>query len=118
MMKRISVALLGIAVIAACSGNGGSNTSAPAATNPPTDGATITISGFSFGDPLTVDVGAEVTVVNEDATPHTWTSTSGDFDSGSLGQGEEFSYTFDEAGQYEFTCSIHPDMRGSITVEG
>lgn len=82
------------------------------------DDATITIQGFAFGDPITVDAGEEVTVVNADSTAHTWTSTDGLFDSGSLSSGASFNHTFDEAGEYTFFCGIHPQMTGSITVEG
>jgi plastocyanin len=30
--------------------------------------------------------------------------------------GGTFSYTFTEAGQYEYFCSIHPWMTGTIIV--
>jgi len=108
--------------MAACSGGGDATTTAPAAdttsTTAPAGDATIAIQGFAFGDPLTVSVGEEVTVVNEDSTAHTWTSSDGLFDSGSLTAGAEFTHTFDAAGEYDFFCGIHPQMTGSITVEG
>jgi plastocyanin len=40
------------------------------------------------------------------------------FDSGTLAQGETFEFTFEEAGEFDFFCSVHPDMTGTITVEG
>lgn len=89
-------------------------------TTPPDDsaGAEITIAGSSFGGPVTVSVGETVEVTNTDAIPHTWTSETGVFNSGSLGQGDSFSFTFEEAGTYPFICSIHPSMTGTVTVEG
>jgi len=32
--------------------------------------------------------------------------------------GATFSHTFDEAGTYPYTCLIHPEMRGTVTVAG
>jgi plastocyanin len=99
-------------------------TTAPETTAPPTsaaaDGAaaTINISGSSFGSSPTVAVGDEVEVINNDSIPHTWTSSDGVFDSGTLGQGDTFSFTFEEAGEYPFVCVIHPTMTGTVTVEG
>ena len=131
-MKSRHLALaLSLLLFAACSAEGDPTTTAgpsttvapsttapsDSTTTPPSAGATITISGFSFGDPLTVAVGEEVTVVNRDGVPHTWTSNDGLFDSGSLSGGEEFAFTFDEAGQYSFFCGVHPQMTGTITVE-
>ena len=40
-----------------------------------------------------------------------------DFESGDLGQGETFSYTFDEEGTVDYYCEHHsPDMTGEIVV--
>lgn len=97
------------------------DTTAPVdSTSPPdeTAGASINIAGSSFGGPVTVSVGETVEVTNTDAIPHTWTSEGGVFASGTLAQGDTFSFTFEEAGTYPFICSIHPSMTGTITVEG
>ena len=127
MKKRhLTLAMSALVLVAACSGGGDSTTTAAPSTTAPADSTTageagdgtITIKSFSFGSPATVGVGEEVVVVNRDGVPHTWTSTDGLFDSGSLSGGEEFSFTFDEAGEYDFFCGIHPQMTGSITVEG
>jgi plastocyanin len=80
--------------------------------------AGIVISGFSFGEPITVAVGETVTIRNEDAAAHTWTSDDGLFDSGTLAEGEEFTITFDEPGEFSFLCEFHPSMVGTITVTG
>lgn len=78
--------------------------------------ANITISGFDFGAPIALAVGETVTIRNEDAVPHTWTSAEGLFDSGTLAEGGEFAFAFDQPGDYEFFCEIHPSMTGTITV--
>ena len=80
--------------------------------------AEIIISGFSFGEPITVAVGDTVTIRNDDSSAHTWTSDSDLFDSGSLAKGEEFTFTFEEPGEYSFYCEPHRSMVGTITVTG
>ncbi len=67
---------------------------------------------------LEVSVGTTVTWTNDDEEdPHTVTADDGAFDSGNLDPGEDFSHTFDEAGDFPYFCEIHdPEMVGSIIV--
>ncbi|MFI1393375.1 plastocyanin/azurin family copper-binding protein [Streptomyces sp. NPDC020681] len=91
----------------------------PAAAQPKAADYTIEITGMAYKQPtLTVKVGQTVTWINKDSAPHTVTTTSGPakFDSGTLQQGDSWSYTFTEAGTYEYYCAVHPDMKASITV--
>jgi plastocyanin len=78
----------------------------------------ITIAGFMFSGDETGVVGDTVAVTNSDNVGHTWTSTDGAFHSGVLSNGDQFVFTFDEAGTYPFFCQIHTDMTGSITIDG
>jgi plastocyanin len=91
---------------------------APAGETEPPAGtsAEVSIAGFAF-DPasLSVTVGTQITWTNEDSTPHTVTFSDGP-DSGSLDQGETFQHTFDTAGTYDYICTIHPTMQGSVEV--
>ena len=83
-----------------------------------TDGTSITIADFTY-DPeeLSVDPGAEVTLVNEDGTDHTATSTEGGFDSGDVPGGDEGTFTApEEPGEYSFFCDFHPSMKGTLIV--
>ena len=81
--------------------------------------AAITIQDFAFGDPITVAAGQDVVVINSDGVAHTWTSIDAVFDSRSIaGGGGSFTFSFDDAGEYAFFCTIHPTMTGSITVTG
>lgn len=80
--------------------------------------ADVTMSNFAFNpDELTVASGDTVTVANEDGTSHTFTSEDGGFDL-QLSGSESGEVTIDaEAGSYDFLCTIHPSMTGTITVE-
>ncbi|HKX73814.1 MAG TPA: cupredoxin domain-containing protein [Acidimicrobiia bacterium] len=81
-------------------------------------GATITIAGLSFGEPVTIEAGATLVIRNDDTLPHTWTATDGSFDSGNLDPGAQFTRVFTEPGEYPFVCELHPTMTGTVTVTG
>ncbi len=66
---------------------------------------------------ITVPINTTVTWTNNDDTPHTVTSALGFFESGSLDSGEIFSFTFSAAGTYNYSCSIHSSMLGSVVAE-
>ncbi len=66
---------------------------------------------------ITISVGDTVTWRNTDDVPHTSTSEDELWDSGTLGAGEEFSFTFEEAGTYAYFCEFHPGMEGTVVVQ-
>jgi plastocyanin len=78
----------------------------------------VTIAGFAF-DPatVTIQVGDSVTWTNEDSVAHTATAEDGSFDTGQLGNGDSETVTFHTAGTFDYICSIHPQMTGSVVVE-
>jgi plastocyanin len=67
-------------------------------------------------NPVEVEVDETVTWINDDSGRHTVTSKDGVFDSGIMGKGQSFSFTFDKAGQYPYFCSPHPGMVGTVVV--
>ena len=67
-------------------------------------------------NPVEVKVGETVTWINDDSGRHTVTSKDGVFDSGMMGKGQSFSYTFDKAGEYPYFCEPHPNMVGTVVV--
>ena len=84
------------------------------------DGAAIKISAKDFmfsPTTVTVKVGSTVTWTNLDEEPHTVFSSTGLFRSSALDTKDSFSYTFDKAGTYRYSCTIHPRMMGTIVVE-
>ncbi|MGI8626819.1 MAG: hypothetical protein ACR2J5_09680 [Geodermatophilaceae bacterium] len=91
--------------------SGGGGTSAAA--------GTITISGFAYGDPLTVAPGALVAVANQDPQAHSATAEDESFDTGLFGQGEQRTFTAPSAaGTYDIMCTAHSDMAGQLIVAG
>ena len=71
---------------------------------------------------LTIPSGTTVTWVVDDNAAHTVTSGSPSggigelFDSGLVIAGAEFEYTFENPGDFEYFCVVHPWMVGTITV--
>ena len=67
---------------------------------------------------LTVKVGDSVTWDwQDDSASHTVTDDNGAFDSSSQSKGFTFSYKYDKAGTFGYSCTIHPAMKGSVTVQ-
>ncbi|MFE3446388.1 plastocyanin/azurin family copper-binding protein [Nocardia sp. NPDC059180] len=98
-------------------------TSAPAA--PATDNGqaqtfTVTVDDMTFSPAdLTISVGDTVTWKFEDDVVH-GVQGIGDKAMGinsPLFTEGEWSYTFTSAGSFRYLCPIHPEMRGTITVE-
>jgi plastocyanin/uncharacterized membrane protein len=92
----------------------------PGDTTHPADGTdaheqTVVIRGFTF-DPEVVraPVGAEMAWTNDDPAPHTATGTA--FDTGRLDQGATGRVVFREPGTYDYRCTLHPAMRGTVVV--
>jgi nitrite reductase (NO-forming) len=66
---------------------------------------------------LTIPVGTTVTWTNNDqGMAHTVTSVDGLFDSGFLDEGDTWSFTFEEPGEFEYLCTPHPWMRAKVIV--
>ncbi|HEY2138203.1 MAG TPA: cupredoxin family copper-binding protein [Xanthobacteraceae bacterium] len=77
----------------------------------------VKIDNFTFSpQKLTVKAGTTVTWTNDDDIPHTVTST-GHFRSKALDTGDKYTFTFTTPGSFEYFCSLHPHMQGSVTVE-
>jgi plastocyanin len=67
---------------------------------------------------VTVKAGTTVTWTNQDDIPHVVASSTKAFKSKTLDTDDKFSFTFMTVGSYEYFCSLHPHMTGTIVVEG
>ena len=71
---------------------------------------------------LSINAGDTVEFVNADTAAHTVTGgspadgPSGVFDSSLVMGGASYSFTFEDAGSYDYFCMVHPWMVGSVTV--
>jgi plastocyanin len=85
-------------------------------------GASVEVKGFRFQPArISIGTGESVAWTQTDNTIHTITSgvpgsPDGEFDHRDFGQGETFSHVFSKARTYEYFCSIHDSMTGTVTV--
>lgn len=129
-MRPISKYVLVLAVLAAaaCGGGGGDSTTGPGnpgnpgnpggpSTNPQqTSSVTVGNNLFSPAD-IQVPVGTTVTWT-WDASAATHNVTFGDgVGSGDKGANATFTRTFGAAGTFQYQCTLHPGMSGSVLVK-
>jgi len=67
---------------------------------------------------LTVTAGQPVTIYNDDVIAHTVTLDDRSVDSAQIRAGASFSFRIENPGEYPFHCTLHPNMRGKIVVQG
>lgn len=84
--------------------------------------AVVRIRNFAFApQELSVAEGTEVIWVNCEGAggpAHTATSDDEIWDSGLLGpDGAQYRRTFDDAGSFDYHCTPHPFMQGTVVVE-
>lgn len=75
----------------------------------------VSIENFFFNPAeLSVEAGTTVKWANNDSAPHQISGAG--FESQSFSRGESYTFTFDQAGTYDYHCAIHPSMTGKIIV--
>src|SRR5207245_953845 len=79
---------------------------------------TVLVRSFAFHpDRLVINTGNSVTWTNGDVAIHTVTSDAGVWDSGSLGLGTTFTFTFTNAGVFRYHSGPQKYMTGRIIVQ-
>ncbi len=77
----------------------------------------IAIDNFTFNPgTVTVPAGTKIEWENNDDIPHSIVATNGTFHSAALDTEDKFSFTFSQAGAFEYFCGLHPHMVGKIVV--
>jgi len=124
-MKPLRLSLLAVAmaaVLVACGSTSGSTVDSADAD------ATVTSVDMAFeAETITVAAGEAFTValVNQDSMPHNIAIYADSSKSETLFEGEmvtDGTIVYDiealDAGEYFFDCSLHPEMTGTLIVEG
>lgn len=115
-MKRNRLFYIWLAVLLALAIVGCGAEKSPQTGLPLAEKNTVTIQDFKFNPAeFTIQKGETITWINQDSVAHTVTGK--DINSGSLGKGQSFKQTFNEAGSFEYHCTPHPSMKGKIIVK-
>jgi plastocyanin len=133
MKTRASIIIAAILLLVACapktsptpagtlppissSSGSGSEMSVPA-TQSSSGTIEIAIQNFAYSPAtITITTGSTVEWTNKDSASHTVTAVDGSWGSDNLAQDDTYSHTFDQAGTYEYKCSFHASMKGTIVV--
>ena len=77
----------------------------------------VPIKGLAFQNgSRAVTVGTTVTWTNTDDVAHTVTAADTSFDSKTLNKGQTFTQKYLKLGRHAYVCTIHPFMKGAVTV--
>jgi plastocyanin len=80
--------------------------------------ANISIDHNTFiPDQIAVAPSTTITWTNKEAMPHTVVDVNKGFRSKTLTKDASFSFTFATAGDYDYFCSIHPNMKARVIVK-
>ena len=96
-------------------GGGAETTEEPSAAG---GGTEVSMKDIKFNPAdVSVNAGDTVTWVNDDSVGHDVTGDkfkSGD--AGAMQNGDTFEHTFDTAGKFDYVCTVHPGLEGTVRV--
>ncbi len=79
--------------------------------------ATVVIKDFLFSPKtVTINVGESVKWDNKGKAEEGHTATGDNFDSGVLKEGETYIHKFSKAGTFDYICTLHSNMKGTVVV--
>ena len=129
-MKRIGLPLLAVLALAAagCGSSNSSSSSTSSSSTPPPASSGTSSTASSGGGTVTIDmkdiqfnptsqtvkVGQTVKWVNEDDVPHN--VKGGPLNSKTFGKGGSYTFTPKKAETISYVCTIHPNMKATLTV--
>ncbi|WP_405591642.1 cupredoxin domain-containing protein [Streptomyces sp. NBC_01190] len=130
--RRRLLAVCALLTLTGCSDSGGgsgasstasanvSSSASAAGSSGSAHPATIIIQNFAFKPAkMTVAPGTKVTVMNKDSTTHTLTAITGKaWNTGDIAAGKKKTFTAPKkTGKFDYMCTIHPFMKGTLTVK-
>jgi plastocyanin len=81
-------------------------------------GPTVVMSDFQFSpESITVQVGSSVTWQNDGPSAHTATASDTSFSTGILKDDQSRTATFNQLGSFDYVCTLHSQMTGTVVVE-
>jgi plastocyanin len=76
----------------------------------------VKMENFAFNpDSITISSGDTVKWTNLDSAGHDVAGT--DFSSSMLQKGDSYEHKFTKPGTYDYICSVHPSMKGTVIVK-
>jgi plastocyanin len=83
------------------------------------DTVQVAITDYSFSpENVTVHSGDTIVWTNGDSVPHTATARDGkSFDTGAIDPSASAKVVFSKPGHYDYYCTVHPEMHGSVDVK-
>ena len=112
--RRSLAALAALSVLALAGCGGGDDAAAAPEPSGPPPAATVDLRPVTYEPAkVTIDAGETVRWEWQGGVQHDVRGEG--FKSKVMSKGA-FSHTFDEPGTYEYKCSVHPTMKGTITV--
>ena len=95
----------------------GGRTMVASAAPPPAESIAVNIGAFTFGPSgITVTSGKTVTWTNTDESSHQVTVAGTSLRTGFLLKGQNASLTFKDEGVFNYSCALHPNMKGTVQV--
>ncbi len=77
----------------------------------------INIDNFAFTPAeLKIKAGTKVVFVNRDDIPHNVVGENVKFRSKALDTDDTFEFVFDQPGEIDYFCGLHPQMKGRLLV--
>jgi plastocyanin len=112
---------LGFAACGGSTDSGGGSSSTPADNTPAAVTIKVVSDPTNVGkyDPASTTAKVGDTVkwsIDDDSSPHTVTADDGSFDSQQKSKGDTFTFKFAKAGTFAYHCTLHANMKGTITV--
>jgi plastocyanin len=114
-LARSSLCVALLLLLPVCGGDG----DPPEPCSDPVAAATVELADFEFRpDCLLADAGATIALENTGDAPHTFTVEGTDVDLDlEVGTSADASLSGVDPGDYAVTCTFHPQMEATLTVE-
>ena len=79
---------------------------------------TVVMEGVAYKPAsITLNVGDRVVWANKDSFPHTATAVDKTFDSREIAAARTWTYVAKKKGTFEYVCTYHPTMKGTLIVK-